>query len=93
MQSHFHKLLALAAAGHLLFNIAFSILLLCIASQNYPGGKAIMNLHRIEQSEINVSVHIDNLAAQTGVSRFTQENFSWTYVDHSYSIGASQVTV
>lgn len=77
--STIHVLFAGGAAGHLILNSLFSIFLLCIARQNYPGGVALSNLHQIERNEMNVNVHIDNLAAQTGVSRFTQENASWTY--------------
>lgn len=78
-QSSIHLLLALGTAGHLVLNCLFSVLLLCIATQNYPGGVALSNLHYMERSEVNVNIHVDNLAAQTGVSRFTQENLLWTY--------------
>lgn len=72
-----HSMFALGAVGHLILNSLFCILLLCIATQNYPGGFAMAHLHRSEQSEGKVNVYIDNLAAQTGVSRFTQENMLW----------------
>lgn len=78
-QSPLHSMFALGAVGHLMLNGLFSILLLCIATQNYPGGVALSHLHRAELLESNVNVYIDNLAAQTGVSRFTQENMLWTY--------------
>ncbi|KAE8749834.1 hypothetical protein FOCC_FOCC003302 [Frankliniella occidentalis] len=78
-QSPLHVFLALGAVGHLVLNSLFSILLLSIATHNYPGGVALANLHKIEQSSAYVNVHIDNLAAQTGVSRFTQDNLGWTY--------------
>jgi len=52
--------------------------LLCVASFNYPGGLAIVRLHRLERGSIEpIHVHIDVLTAQTGVSRFTQTNASW----------------
>ncbi|XP_034238883.1 probable Dol-P-Man:Man(7)GlcNAc(2)-PP-Dol alpha-1,6-mannosyltransferase [Thrips palmi] len=78
-QSPLHSIFALGAVGHLLLNSLFSVLLLCIATQNYPGGFALAHLHRTEQTENKVNVYIDNLAAQTGVSRFTQENMLWMY--------------
>lgn len=76
-KSPFFHLLSLGVAGHLAVNAVFTLLLLSISSTNYPGGTAISHLHRLAKDEANVSVHICNLAAQTGVSRFTQINNNW----------------
>ena len=61
-------------------NLILSCILLRVASENYPGGLAISRLHKLEKSENMVHVYIDNLPAQTGVSRFTEVNKNWVYV-------------
>nr|CAD7259823.1 unnamed protein product [Timema shepardi] len=72
-------MLALGVCCHLVLNSTFSVFLLCIAGTNYPGGAAIARLHRLAKDEPYVNVHIAVLAAQTGVSRFTQINPHWRY--------------
>ncbi|XP_033339729.2 alg12 alpha-1,6-mannosyltransferase isoform X1 [Megalopta genalis] len=75
-----HGFMAMIISGHLVLNALFSMFLLCVAGTNYPGGLAIAKLHRLEKDSIGpVHVHIDDLTAQTGVSRFTQTNDSWIY--------------
>ncbi|XP_064106910.1 uncharacterized protein LOC135215886 [Macrobrachium nipponense] len=78
-KSGIRQVFALGAALHLLANVSFTTLLLTISANNYPGGLAIHKLHEIVPPETFVNVHIDNYAAQTGVSRFTQLYDHWKY--------------
>jgi alpha-1,6-mannosyltransferase len=59
--------------------ISFAILY--ISSLNYPGGEALALLHQVVPYAENshVRVQLDNLACQTGVTRFQQLHSNWTY--------------
>ena len=47
---------------------------------NYPGGLALAGLHATEcNSSQPLAVHIGNMAAISGVSRFLQERSDWQY--------------
>ena len=58
-----------------------SVALLYISSLNYPGGHALARLHALAAAESNSDIHVylDNLACQTGVTRFQQIRPEWIY--------------
>jgi len=68
-------LVGLIASGHVIANAAYATVALAASVGNYPGGQALSVLHgsaRVDQHEAHV--HVDNLACQTGVTRFGQVN-------------------
>lgn len=80
-----HRFLSLLLVASVLASFAASMALLYISSLNYPGGAALTRLHEIYGLEYGGSgpgvVYMDNLACQTGVTRFLEKYASegWMY--------------
>lgn len=68
-----YRLLSLALVGSVLASFTASFALLAVSSTNYPGGEAMIRLHSIMANETGVvRIHADNLACQTGLTRFLE---------------------
>ncbi|CAG9807471.1 unnamed protein product [Chironomus riparius] len=78
-KSMIHTAFSIIAAGHLIGNFVLTVFLLTVSKTNYPGGIAISKIHRLATNDQNVTIHIDNLTAQSGVTRFTEIYSNWTY--------------
>ncbi|KAF2013169.1 glycosyltransferase family 22 protein [Aaosphaeria arxii CBS 175.79] len=69
-----YKLLTVGLIGSIVLSFAASTALLGISSLNYPGGEALTTLHhQLPHPEGRpLRVYLDNLACQTGVTRFLE---------------------
>lgn len=75
-----YRLFSIALVASTALSFAISSGLLYISSLNYPGGEALHRLHQLEpEYRAPISVYMDNLACQTGVSRFQQVRPTWKY--------------
>ena len=68
--------LSLALVGSVLVSFIASTAILGISSLNYPGGEALYTLHNgiSHPSKAHFNVYFDNLACQTGVTRFLESH-------------------
>jgi alpha-1,6-mannosyltransferase len=72
-KSLLYRVTSLGLIGSLMFSFAASLGLLAISRLNYPGGEAITRLHGlVGDHNRTINVHADNLACQTGVTRFLE---------------------
>lgn len=61
--------------GSVVLSCMASLLMLVISSQNYPGGTAMMRLPGIiTNNQSVVRIHLDNLACQSGATRFLEQH-------------------
>ncbi|EMD63326.1 glycosyltransferase family 22 protein [Bipolaris sorokiniana ND90Pr] len=75
-KSIIYAVLSLALVGSVLVSFAASTAILGISSLNYPGGKALHDLHKRMNHpyDKHFNVYFDNLACQTGVTRFLESH-------------------
>lgn len=78
-KSSLHHAAVWLLAASCLGSCVVSLASLYISSLNYPGGEALHRLHQLASADHNVTVHLGNLACQTGVTRFQQLHPHWTY--------------
>jgi alpha-1,6-mannosyltransferase len=72
-KSPIYAFLSLSLALSVLGSFAASGALLALSSLNYPGGMAMQALHQnVSVHQNHVHVYADNLACQTGVTRFLE---------------------
>lgn len=73
-----YALLSLALAASVLLSFTASTGILAISSLNYPGGAALHTLHNSISHPVrnHFDVYFDNLACQTGVTRFLEAHSS-----------------
>lgn len=71
-----YTILSLALIGSVFVSFTISTTLLAISSLNYPGGEALNFLHQhiAHPSDSSFNVYFDNLACQTGVTRFLENH-------------------
>jgi alpha-1,6-mannosyltransferase len=71
-----YAILSLTLAASILVSFTTSTALLAISSLNYPGGAALNALHTgiSHTAKPHVHVYFDNLACQTGVTRFLESH-------------------
>ncbi|KAF1836684.1 hypothetical protein BDW02DRAFT_637714 [Decorospora gaudefroyi] len=71
-----YAILSLALAGSVVLSFVASTAILGISSLNYPGGEALYALHNgiKHPSGQHFNVYFDNLACQTGVTRFLENH-------------------
>jgi alpha-1,6-mannosyltransferase len=75
-KSALYAFLSLALVGSVLVSFAASTAILGISSLNYPGGEALHALHKgiKHPPRDHFNVYFDNLACQTGVTRFLESH-------------------
>jgi alpha-1,6-mannosyltransferase len=72
-KSLIYRLLNLMLVVSIILSFAISSGILAISRLNYPGGEAMIRLRDIEMGENGpIRVYADNLACQTGVTRFLE---------------------
>jgi alpha-1,6-mannosyltransferase len=75
-RSVLYTFLSLALVGSVFVSFVASTAILGISSLNYPGGEALYALHNgiKHPSKPHFNVYFDNLACQTGVTRFLENH-------------------
>lgn len=75
-KSTVYTLLSLGLVSSILFSFAASSMILAISSLNYPGGEALHALHHEigHRQQKHFNVYLDNLACQTGITRFLEDH-------------------
>lgn len=74
-------LIFLGCVCMLLVSLSIVAVLSAASYSNYPGGKALGVLHKLDHLPLEAprNVHIDVLPAMTGVSRFCEKEPPWSY--------------